>query len=216
MLMLPIVTTKGTYVLTVAGKRSSHCFSILDEELLVLSGQQFCQMMAMHGLMNHLNGLMNIMSVDASAINIGFLTEQAVALTRSARGAIFVIADAKDADSKPSLYFVIDTPDGKKEITMPLTPSSMAGAAICNNELINIPDCYSDERFDPSMDRKTGFKTTQMLCVPVAAANGEVIGAIQIINTWNGMSFTDADVDMLRGFRVYVQIAIMNKKGMKC
>ena len=32
----------------------------------------------------------------------------------------------------------------------------------------------------------------------------------------NGMSFTDADVDMLRGFRVYVQIAIMNKKGMKC
>ena len=97
---------------------------------------------------------------------------------------------------------------------MPLTPKSMAGAAILNNELINIPDCYNDDRFDPSMDQKTGFHTTQMLCVPVMAADGECIGAIQVINTENGMSFTDAHIDMLRVFRVYVQIAIMNKKGM--
>ena len=112
------------------------------------------------------------------------------------------------------LYFTIDTPGGKSEIRMPLTPKSMAGAAILNNELINIPDCYQDDRFDPAMDKKTGFKTTQMLCVPVTASNGEPIGAIQIINTENGMSFTDADVDLLRVFRVYVQIAIMNKKGL--
>ena len=98
---------------------------------------------------------------------------------------------------------------------MPLTPNSMAGAAILNNEIINIPDCYQDDRFDPSMDQKTGFHTRQMLCVPVAASTGDVIGAIQVINTANNMSFTDADVELLRVFRVYVQIAIMNKKGMK-
>ena len=95
-----------------------------------------------------------------------------------------------------------------------VSSTSMAGASILRNEIINIPDCYQDDRFDSATDKKTGFKTTQMLCVPVAAANGEVIGAVQAINTWNGMSFTDSDVDMLRGFRVYVQIAIMNKQGM--
>ena len=133
-------------------------------------------------------------------------------------GAIFVIDDNTDAEAVATkeLMFVIDTPGGKKEIRMPLSKKSMAGAAILDNELINIPDCYKDERFDPAMDQKTGFRTIQMLCVPVAASTGEVIGAIQVINTWNGMSFTDADVELLRVFRVYVQIAIMNNKGMEC
>ena len=154
------------------------------------------------------------MSVDASAINLGFLSERVVQLSRAQRGAIFVIDASKDLHSvaKDDLYFMIDTPGGKVEIRMPLTGKSMAGAAILSNELINIPDCYRDERFDPTMDKKTGFKTTQMLCVPVAASTGEMVGAIQVINTWNGMSFTDADVELLRVFRVYVQIAIMNKK----
>ena len=111
---------------------------------------------------------------------------------------------------------MIDTLGGKKEIRMPLTGKSMAGAAIVNNELINNSDCYQDDRFDSTMDTKTGFHTTQMLCVPVTASNGEVIGAIQVINTWNKMSFTDADIELLRVFRVYVQIAIMNKSGMAC
>ena len=107
---------------------------------------------------------------------------------------------------------MIDTPEGKAEIRMPLTGKSMAGAAILDNELINIPDCYEDDRFDPAIDRQTGFKTTQMLCVPVTASDGKPIGAIQIINTEDEMSFTQAHVDLLRVFRGYVQIAIINKK----
>ena len=108
---------------------------------------------------------------------------------------------------------MVDTPGGKVEIRMPLTTSSMAGASILNNELINIPDCYQDARFDPTMDKRTGFKTTQMLCVPVIdSARGKPIGAIQIINTHHGMSFTDADKEILQTFRVYLQIAILNKK----
>jgi len=216
MLLIPVVTQQGTYVLTVAGKKGTQCFSILDEELLVLSGQQFCHMVAQYDLMDHLEGILDIMSVDASAIDLGFLSEKVVQLTKAARGAIFVIDECTvpGAPYEHELYFVIDTPVGKKEIRMPLTGKSMAGAAILDNELINIPDCYQDDRFDPTMDKKTGFHTTQMLCVPVAASTGEVIGAIQVINTQNNMSFTDGDVELLRVFRVYVQIAIMNKKGM--
>ena len=199
----------------VAGKRSAPRFTILDEELLILSGQQFCHMVAQHDLMNNMNGLLELLKVDASAIDLGFLSDRVVKLSQAARGAIFVIDESTDimSPTKQELYFVIDTPNGKREIRMPLTGKSMAGAAIVNNEIINIPDCYEDDRFDPTMDKKTGFHTTQMLCVPVASATGEMIGAIQVINTANGMTFTKADVNLLLAFRVYVQIAIMNKKG---
>ena len=131
-----------------------------------------------------------------------------VELSKAQRGTIFVL-DKQTQD----LYFIIDTPDGKKQIRMPLTGSSMAGAAIINNELINIPDCYKDERFNRTMDKKTGFHTTQMLCVPVTASDGKPIGAIQIINTHHGMPFTDADVELLRNFKLYVQIAILNNEA---
>ena len=48
---------------------------------------------------------------------------------------------------------------------------------------------YTDSRFDPSIDKRTGFRTNQMLCVPVTNYSGKAIGAIQIINTHHGMAF---------------------------
>lgn len=75
---------------------------------------------------------------------------------------------------------MIDTKEGEKRtIRIPLSPKSIAGAAILNKEIINIPDCYRDPRFDPTMDKKTGFVTKQMLCVPMANSDGVSIGAIQ-------------------------------------
>ena len=150
--------------------------------------------------LRRLGELMESMAEDMGAITLGFLSDRVVQLTKSQRGTIFVIDDLTQ-----ELYFMIDTPQGKKEIRMPLTPKSMAGASILSNELINIADCYQDERFDPSMDKRTGFHTTQMLCVPIIASGGP-IGAIQLINTETGMSFTSADVELMRKFSVYVQV----------
>lgn len=87
----------------------------------------------------------------------------------------------------------------------------MAGASMMKNEVVNIEDCYEDPRFDRSVDKKTGFRTRQMLCVPIQNSANEVIGAIQIINTNHGRPFSDMDVELLQGFRGYVQISIMNR-----
>ena len=148
------------------------------------------------------------MAADTGNINLGFLSDKVVKLSKAARGTIFVLDKIAE-----ELFFVIDTPAGKKELRMPLTNKSMAGAAIINSELINIPDCYQDPRFDPTMDKRTGFHTTQMLCVPVTDSEDIAIGAIQIINTDHGGPFTEHDVELLKAFRVYVQIAIMNNKA---
>ena len=70
---------------------------------------------------------------------------------------------------------------------------------------------YEDERFDPAVDKKTGFRTKQMLCVPITDTVGEVIGALQVINTTHGEPFRVNDVELLKKFRGYVQVSILNK-----
>ena len=59
---------------------------------------------------------------------------------------------------------------------------------------------------------KTGFRTKQMLCVPVMDSGGQAIGAIQVVNSHHGRTFTDQDVDLLGAFGGYVQITILNRQ----
>ena len=56
-----------------------------------------------------------------------------------------------------------------------------------------------------------GFKSRQILCVPVSDESDSVIGAIQIINTHDGLPFGSLEFDLLRAFRPFVQMAILSK-----
>ena len=55
------------------------------------------------------------------------------------------------------LIFVVDTDKGEKnEMRIPLNQSSIAGAAVLTNTIINLKDCYKDERFNRDVDLHTG------------------------------------------------------------
>ena len=58
----------------------------------------------------------------------------------------------------------------------------IVGASIENNETLLINDPYNDKRFNPEVDKKTGFLTKAILCMPVINSCGEVIGAFQAVN----------------------------------
>lgn len=60
--------------------------------------------------------------------------------------------------------------------------TGIIGASIQNKETIVINDPYKDERFNPQVDKDTGFVTKSILCQPVMNAQGKVIGAYQAIN----------------------------------
>lgn len=60
--------------------------------------------------------------------------------------------------------------------------SGIVGASIENNETILINNPYQDERFNPEVDKETGYQTRSILCIPVTNSRGEVIGAYQAIN----------------------------------
>lgn len=74
------------------------------------------------------------------------------------------------------------------------------GASIENNETILINDAYNDARFNPEVDKKTGYITKAILCMPVKNSSGEVIAAYQAINkldTCENNYFTEQDVKRL-------------------
>lgn len=107
-------------------------------------------------------------------------------------------------DKKRKQYWTIAA-SGSERICVP-EGSGIVGATIQNNETIVINRPYEDERFNPQVDRETGYVTKSILCMPVTNAKGAVIGAYQAINKLDqdGESiFDERDVKRLTMASVY-------------
>ncbi len=98
-----------------------------------------------------------------------------------------------------SRFLDIDT---VKEIRVPINPTSVAGYVAKTGERVNIVDAYNKDElaridntlsFDASWDRKTGFRTRQILAVPIMYENRLMMGVIQLLNKKHGDKFTDDD-----------------------
>ena len=76
---------------------------------------------------------------------------------------------------------VIKVSERSKGVKLPVR--GLAGAVIKTNDCINISDAYQDSRFDSTMDRRTGYKTRQVLGVPLRhPVSGEAMGVLQVSN----------------------------------
>ncbi len=73
----------------------------------------------------------------------------------------------------------------------------------------NIPDAYKDPRFDPTSDKRTGYLTRNILCMPVFNSSGALIGVTQLINKHQG-SFTNSDEEFMRAFNIQAGVALEN------
>lgn len=85
----------------------------------------------------------------------------------------------------------------------------IAGHVFGTGETVNIEDAYADERFNPDLDRRTGFRTRSILCMPVINRAGEVIGVTQVLNKKGG-PFTAIDERRLRAFSAQASVAMEN------
>ncbi len=68
----------------------------------------------------------------------------------------------------------------------------LAGECCTTRKIINVPDCYSDPRFSAEVDRRTGYHTRNLLCIPLVATDGSTVGVAQVLNKHHGV-FTDDD-----------------------
>lgn len=73
--------------------------------------------------------------------------------------------------------------------------TGIAGACARERRVINVPDCYADPRFNPELDRRTGYRTRCMLALPLVDHNGVLVGVMQVLNKSDGVF--DADDEAL-------------------
>jgi len=82
---------------------------------------------------------------------------------------------------KKELWTKVSSGTSGYQLRIPMS-SGIIGDCVQSGAIINIPDAYEDPRFNDAVDKKTGFKTMQVLCVPAKSSNGKVLGALQVIN----------------------------------
>ncbi len=81
---------------------------------------------------------------------------------------------------------------GVREIRVPIGVG-IAGAAAKGRQTLNIADAYQDDRFNPAIDKTTGFRTRAMLTAPIIADDDRLIGVVQVLNKNDGGVFTAED-----------------------
>src|SRR5262245_15877897 len=87
-----------------------------------------------------------------------------------------------------------------KDLKLPINEQSIAGFVAANRMLINIRDVYDEGelrglspqlRFLKEVDKRTGYRTKQMLVAPVVdSTTNELMGVVQAINTRTGQTFS--------------------------
>ncbi|XP_078354204.1 cGMP-specific 3',5'-cyclic phosphodiesterase-like [Oculina patagonica] len=144
-------------------------------------------------------------------VNVSILTNSdrcSLFLVRGSRENKVLVSKLFDVTSESTLDEAIRSEED--EICVPLEVG-IAGHTAATGETINIKDAYSDPRFNPEIDKATGYRTHSILCMPIKSHDGEVIGVAQIINKKSGEhQFTQKDEKVFRNYLTFCGIGITN------
>ncbi len=108
---------------------------------------------------------------------------------------------AFDADKK-EIFSKVPHVDSIEEVRIPITEQSLAGFCAKYLRPVNIADAYNLAELqsihpsllhDTSYDKRTGFKTKQVLTYPIVADNKYLMGVLQLLNKKSGSRFTRKD-----------------------
>eukprot|EP01064_Diplonema_japonicum_P034633 TRINITY_DN7244_c7_g1_i1.p1 TRINITY_DN7244_c7_g1~~TRINITY_DN7244_c7_g1_i1.p1 ORF type:complete len:1012 (+),score=253.83 TRINITY_DN7244_c7_g1_i1:158-3037(+) len=146
----------------------------------------------------HLNKL-DIMQTDVICKQI---MEQAKDLVKCERCALFMV----DKEHNQLYSTVANQTGGEIRFTM---SQGIAGHVARTGEIQNIPDAYADERFNIEVDKKTGFVTRNILCMPVVFGK-EVIAVTQLVNKMGSDAFNTDDEKTLQVFSEFAAMSLRN------
>ena len=139
---------------------------------------------------------------------LGLILDLATKNLDADRGTIYLIDEAKK-----ELWSLVFKGTKEVEIRLPIG-TGIAGYVAQTGETLNLEDASRDKRFFAEVDKKSGFKTKSMLCMPMKNRNGKTIGVFQIINKKKGL-FTKEDALFLEAFSDLAALAIENARLVK-
>jgi len=138
------------------------------------------------------------------------IAQKATEVMDAERFSLFLHDTATD-----ELYTTIALGMGKKEIRIS-SSEGIAGHCFHSEEALNIPDVHKDSRFLKTVDDSTGYRTINLLCIPLLGRSGQKLGVVELMNKTGGHAFTRDDETFLRTFcnhaAVFIEMAQLQKE----
>ena len=158
---------------------------------------------------NRFQKLYNIGQTITSEIHMeslfGLVIDQTNKIMNTERSTLFLYDDYTE-----ELWSLVATGMNKNEIRI-INDVGLAGWVFQNKEQLIVNDTYKDSRFNLEIDRHTGYRTKNILCVPVLNRDEKCIGTLEVLNRHTG-NFVDEDAEFLKSIANYVAIAVENAR----
>jgi len=129
-------------------------------------------------------------------IILGLATRQ----TGAARGTVFLVDQEHD-----EIWSLVGLGLEQHVIRLP-ADRGIAGWVAREGCAVRLDNAYDDPRFEPDIDRKLGFKTKQLLCLPIRNEADVIIGVLQLLN--KPESFNEDDEAFLDALSSHVALAL--------
>src|SRR6185436_4311231 len=102
------------------------------------------------------------------------------------RGSVWLYDSAADE-------LVLEIATGIAPVRVPAS-AGIVGACARERRIINVPDCYKDARFNPDVDRASGYRTRCMLALPLIDHREVLVGVMQVLNKAGGEFNADDEI----------------------
>ena len=137
--------------------------------------------------------LLNITNID---LGLPLISEYAKSIMRAERCSMYIY------NKKINLLWTTIS-DGVEKIIVNVN-QGIVGQTVRDKEPIISNDPYSDPRFNPAIDHKTGYITRDIISVPIFDSAHEVLGVMQLLNSLDGEGFDSDDLKFAIFFAHYV------------
>ena len=214
-LCVPIKSRRGDVlgVLELLNKRTGN-FTPEDEETLLLLAPQLGVALAnarlYDGLRTSVDRLSRLMKVGAAISSeldldalLRTISQTTSHLLGAERSTVFLVDRSRN-----ELWSRVAEGLDRQEIRIPLA-AGIAGTVASSGTPIRISDAYTDPRFNPEVDKRTGYRTRNILCAPMRNARGQVIGVFQVLNKRDG-DFSALDEQLLASLSSQAAVAVEN------
>jgi signal transduction histidine kinase len=153
--------------------------------------------------------LLNVVQNITSEINMDSLLQSIIEHTNqimnTERSTSFLFDEKTD-----ELWSYVASGLKRNEVRIPST-AGIAGWVFQNKMSLVVNDPYNDPRFYAEVDKKTGFRTRNIICVPLLTREKGCTGVYQAVNKV-GSGFTSDDMELFTSLSHSVVIALENAR----
>jgi phosphoserine phosphatase len=137
--------------------------------------------------------------------DLGEMLEMVIDVSREIlcadRGTVFLF-------DEPARELYLKVATDLKELRFSIDGSGFAHECARTQQIINVPDCYADKRFNQDFDKKTGYRTRCLIAVPLIGLEDKLVGVMQVLNKEDDGVFDESDEQIASALASQAAVAI--------